>query len=758
MSDEARARAGAFKRGSCGLPPAQRGSWPETVTGEMWAELAEAAVFHRPLRVTAAIAPLLQPILDVLTAIDAQPVHRSFVARVVVVEMLRRRTGFWTWSDDEWVETICPTQADFRARYTCRRNGCRQPLLAVAYLLGGLRNLFAFPVAGIFRVRLAYTVFGAAAIDEALRRVQAVVADWGYSSAAIHQDLRAALCTALLANRSPCLEDLTLDGLAALRACVRAEGVFVAITLLSRVLRDLGILRETLAPARKARTPGQCRGVEGIAPEWLDWCRRWHTHARRYVPPVRDAHLGILYKAGRWLAQRHPGVTSPAQWTYEIAADWVATVAEMNVGDFGGLSDRRMYGQRLGQPLTPRAKYDQIGTLRRFFRDLHDPPFDLPRRFDPVRAFRAPAPLMRLIGPDPRVVDMRAWAKLVHAALNLTEADLPIGASGVPVYPLALVRAVAVVWCFSGLRADEIRRLEVGCIRRQHEDVVVPETGEVLPKEAACFLTVPANKTSRAFPKAVNPLVGVRIAAWEALRPAHQPRLRDRKTGRPTEYLFCYRGRLIARDYINSSLIPLLCRKGGVPLADERGRITSHRARATIASLLYNAPEGLSLLDLMAWLGHSNPATTQHYIRLTPTKVASAVARVNDRALRLVEVLVDTTGDAHGGVALYYVLGNGFCANPEWAACPFRMACLKCDYYVPQDVADQIAARDGVRRFLEEIPLTDDELAAAEGDAAKLDELIEKNRHRSPPRARAPFADSVASRARRPLPVIQAHP
>lgn len=36
--------------------------------------------------------------------------------------------------------------------------------------------------------------------------------------------------------------------------------------------------------------------------------------------------------------------------------------------------------------------------------------------------------------------------------------------------------------------------------------------------------------------------------------------------------------------------------------------------------------------------------------------------------------------------------------------------------YVPKDVAGQFAARDDMRRFLEEIPLTD-ELAVAEGDA-----------------------------------------
>jgi len=61
-----------------------------------------------------------------------------------------------------------------------------------------------------------------------------------------------------------------------------------------------------------------------------------------------------------------------------------------------------------------------------------------------------------------------------------------------------------------------------------------------------------------------------------------------------------------------------------------------------------------------------------------------------------------------------------------------------------------------VRHFLEEIPLTDDELAAAEGDAATLDELVEKNKHLAPPRP--PFAPTATARPGRPRPAIQARP
>ena len=67
------------------------------------------------------------------------------------------------------------------------------------------------------------------------------------------------------------------------------------------------------------------------------------------------------------------------------------------------------------------------------------------------------------------------------------------------------------------------------------------------------------------------------------------------------------RGRRIGITYINAVLIPLLRRKAGVPGEDARGRVTSHWARSTIATQLYNAKEPMSLFELQEWLGHRSP-------------------------------------------------------------------------------------------------------------------------------------------------------
>jgi integrase len=126
-------------------------------------------------------------------------------------------------------------------------------------------------------------------------------------------------------------------------------------------------------------------------------------------------------------------------------------------------------------------------------------------------------------------------------------------------------------------------------------------------------------------------------------RPSVPPNrlLLDLRTGELVALLFGLRG--VARDYFNQALIPVLCRKAGVPRADARGRITSHRARSTIASQLYNAKEPMTLFELQAWLGHRSPQSTQHYTQITPTRLAQAYADAGyfARNLRTVEVLID---------------------------------------------------------------------------------------------------------------------
>ncbi len=293
--------------------------------------------------------------------------------------------------------------------------------------------------------------------------------------------------------------------------------------------------------------------------------------------------------------------------------------------------------------------------LRMFFRDCQEWNW-IPRRFDPNRSFSTPRSIRALIAPDPQVIQNDVWAKLLWAGLNLEEEDLPrAGKMETIHYPLEMVRAMVITWLFAGLRSDEFRRLRVGCIRWQREDALVPGTEEMLAKDAICYLDVPVNKTSTAFTKAVDRVVGEAIEAWEQVRPS-QPASVDPKTSEVVHYLFSFRGRRLGEKYLNRRLIPWLCEKAGVPLRDARGNITSHRAHSTIASMLYNAKEPLTLFELQAWLGHHSPNSTQYYAKQSPTKVAKSYEKAGyfGRNIRMVEVLIDQeaikSGEASNGL------------------------------------------------------------------------------------------------------------
>jgi hypothetical protein len=276
------------------------------------------------------------------------------------------------------------------------------------------------------------------------------------------------------------------------------------------------------------------------------------------------------------------------------------------------------------------------------------------------------------------------------------------------------------------LRVDEIVRLRVGAIRWQTTTAAGDEP-------EVCLLDVPTNKTASAFTKPVDPAVGRAIEAWQAVRPT-QPKFPDRKTGELVDMLLAYRGAQLGEKYVNRTLIPLLCAKAGVPREDVRGAITGHRARATIASQLYNAKDPMTLFELQAWLGHSSPSSTQHYARITPTKLTKAYTDAGyfARNVRAIEVLLDrdaiTNGQAAGGGPFeFYDLGHGYCSYSFFEQCPHRMACARCDFYLPKpsSQAQLLEAKDGLQRMLVEIPLTEEERTAVEGDQVSVDRLLE---------------------------------
>ena len=227
-------------------------------------------------------------------------------------------------------------------------------------------------------------------------------------------------------------------------------------------------------------------------------------------------------------------------------------------------------------------------------------------------------------------------------------------------------RALATTWLFAGLRNNEILRLRVSCIRSQRDAVTAPGTGHILPADRVCLLDVPVNKTATAFTKPVDHIVGEAIAAWEKVRPQSAKRA-DWKTGEFVDFLFMVRLSGVGKSYLNNTLIPALCAKAGVPLADVRGNITTHRARSTIALQLFNAKEPMTLFELQQWLGHASPSATQHYAKITPLKIAKSYADAGyfARNLRAIEVLIDQdavrSGIAPTDTWKFYDLGHGYC-------------------------------------------------------------------------------------------------
>lgn len=674
---------------------------------------------HFPAHTEEALRRLTDPLDVVMDAIEPPPQSRSGALTVMLIEMHKRQRAFWGWSSVDWLEILRVTASEFHKRYRHTNSHARQMLAAAAYLL---RIFDDFRALGIIdRTALACRIFGRSRVQATIQRVVDLIRSWGYGRYEA-KDVQWAVCTVLMANKSPRLEDLTLEVLGAEREAATVRYRRASIVVLSRALAGLGMLPHPLARVCDRSARGDMRN--GVSPTWISWVERW-CKTTTLQPNSLSKVPCYLFKAGRWLTKKHPDCVSPERWTRDVAAEWVALVCNMKIGDWTQVD--RKFQNRQGKPLSPRARTHHLSSLSMFFRDLQEWGW-IPRRFDPRRCFAAPRSLRALIGPKPRVIDDDVWAKLLWAGLNLEEPDLSRHAHGKHFYPVLMVKALSIVWLFGGLRMDEIRRLRVGCTRENWK--TESESGQ---SAAVCNLDVPVNKTNHAFTKPVDQIVGESIKSWEVERPA-QPAAIDEKTGELVHFLFTYRGNRPGSNYVNSTLVPILCRKAGVPLEDARGKITSHRARSTIASQLFNAKEPMSLFELQRWLGHKWANSTQHYLDITPTKLAQSFRSAGyfARNVRAIEVLIDREVVVRGKAAQepwkFYDLGHGYCSYDFFDQCPHRMACAKCGFYIAKGSsrAQLLEGKENLLRMRQEIPLNDPELAAVDDGVAALQKLLDQ--------------------------------
>ena len=479
-----------------------------------------------------ALERLVTPIIDALATLDVghEPtVHGN--ADLVALELLRgcwrQRSAYWGWTCETWVAELGTRSTEAEARYL---SGRRQTAIAIAYVLGCFRDVWL--LGSVERQPLSRKIFGKTAVDASVATLDEVLRSWGYRKSACGHGCvsHLVLADAMLLNGSPRLKDLTPDVLEALRRVPGRRHPNAGVHLLHRVLHALDIVPAPAPP--QTRWP-----VTGPDPLWTQWVERW-SRTSTNLKATRRSIRTICLKAGRWLAENHPEVREPGDWTRETCAAWVAAVDRMRIGDF---ATRRNPG--FGAPFTASTKAGYIGALRVFFRDCQEWGW-IERRFDAGRALLTPRAVRNSVGPNPRVIDDAVWAKLLWAGPNVAEGDLPTTGR----YPLELVRALALCWLFSGSRSNEIVRLRVGCVRWQTRD----------GGEPVCLLDIPVTKTSTAFTRPVDPILGHALEEWERKRPV-QPQLVDWRTGERVDLLFELRAKPVGRNYLNLHLILALC-------------------------------------------------------------------------------------------------------------------------------------------------------------------------------------------------------
>jgi len=652
------------------------------------------------------VPDIVTPLIDVVERSGVP--HRLAVASIAAVlwQVSKLDTLYWNWSEDEWTTLINA------------RAGSRPATAAIAYQLGRFRNLQDI---ANFRHSAVYAsaIFTPAVFNQALARLSSVLVSLGYLSRNLEERTSSVLGALMIENGDPRLETFNEELLIRCRSH-RSEAVSRSVGMVSHGLAAMGIVPSGLR--MRGYTSWRERCVDGIHPLWVEWSRRWRdTSTLR--PRTRESNYSFILRTGLWLAKEHPSSASPADWKVTTCAEFVAAVDRMTVGEWSLQSAVGTKFKNRGNPIAANSKRSILHSLRRLFIDIELWGW-AKLAFSPRYHLATPHSVAFNSGVNPRVIDDSYWLKLIWASLHLQREDLPSGVY----YPLTLVQAVAVVWTHAGLRRNEITRLSAGCAHAQTTEVM-NEDGTCVPSGTLCYLDIPASKTFKAYVKPVASIVKERIDAWLNERPSQQAALLDERTGEKVNYLFQLRGKRLGTGVINSTIIPLLCKKAGVPLEDSRGRITSHRGRASAVTALASVPQGMSLIELMQWSGHSSPRSTLHYIRIKPTKLAASFAKA-DRMSQTISVLIDhdVIQQKENVAYAFYDLGDSYCANPFWSSCPHRMACAGCDFNVPKVSARGRALehKEGVRRYLETVPLTDEEKAIAEGDLEKLNSLIQK--------------------------------
>src|SRR6266516_4404703 len=706
----------------------------EVVGGLASAILAKLARFDRPFR----DALRLHTKYDRVTARSRRHLFRY---------MAQTRTAFWAWSPEIWGKVIQTTTGGSH-----RNEGMRFGLLMRAYLFSG----FLYAGEGTPSIEMADAIFGQERIGVEANKLHAPLVALGYSEHGDEKKRFRRICAmAMLVNRSPYTEALSAQAILMVnellphilpRARVDRRQDIVR---LQTSLCHLSILDEPVIFVPKGKQavhpPTLWQNDPTVDPTWLAWVCAFYEQTPHQIEKTLRETCCYLIITGRWLKETHPEISHPAQWSEALAAEYVTYTCQALRGDYMSPSHHRYAQfQETPQKLSPAGMNHRLQAMRVFFSTLQRRGYTVNGSYAPKlaltwlpnEAFKTPDDIRAASQPNPRDIAEDTWFKLIWAACTLSKEHL-VEAS-IFNYPLAFYRAASLIWITAARRMDEIRRLSVGCVRREWVPEMRDEQGQqVEPAEELCYLRVPTNKMRGEFYVPIPSYVADAIDVWESVRPPNQQPLPDRKTHKPTNYLFQYRNERMGPTFLNDSAIPLLCKLAGVSQMDIVGRITSHRARATTATWMRKM--GMAPADIGKLLGHTNPARSLPWdMREDKHHLGRAYRKANPLE-RYVAAILDTNAHARQEPCVFYYLADGpdgcprMCGNPHFSRCIHQLMCIDCEAFIDHEQAEAIEKREGIIVISVPIPLPSQVVAELNEQDEEGREMAERSIHLPPP-------------------------
>lgn len=198
-----------------------------------------------------------------------------------------------------------------------------------------------------------------------------MLVSWGYRERLAGTYAPRVLCELLITNRSPRLEDLTLELLQAVEWRRVSKTSTWCLSVLSKILASRRIIS---APIMRMNKPKRANPelTAGVPEKWVEAAKYWYENGTRSAR-LRRADYYFVLAVGRWLAAEHPTITSPEQWDRNLAVQCLTMITNMKCGDWRapGVAPwgwRRHYGR----PLRPATKMQNYTAMRTFFADLQE--------------------------------------------------------------------------------------------------------------------------------------------------------------------------------------------------------------------------------------------------------------------------------------------------------------------------------------------------------------------------------------------------